>query len=68
MNRTIKIEGMMCGHCTGRVETVLKGLEGVEVIEVSVDKKHAVVTVENISDETLREAIEDVGYDVIGIE
>ena len=58
----------MCGHCTGRVETALKGIEGVKVIETSVDKKHAIVEVENVSDELLTEAIEDVGYDVTGIE
>lgn len=67
MKRTIKIEGMTCGHCTGRVETALKSL-GATVIETSVDSKHAIVEVENISDDTLKETIEDVGYDVIGIE
>lgn len=67
MKKTISIEGMMCGHCTGRVETALKAIEGVKVIETSVDKKHAIVEVENVSDELLTEAIDDVGYDVTGI-
>jgi len=67
MKKTISIEGMMCGHCTGRVETALKAL-GATVIETSVELKHAIVEVDNISDETLKETIEDVGYDVLGIE
>jgi len=67
MKKTIKIEGMMCGHCTGRVETTLKEL-GVTVIETSVEKKHAIVEVDNVSDDKLKEAIEDVGYDVLSID
>jgi len=67
MKKTIKIEGMSCGHCTGRVETALKAL-GATVIETSVDSKHAIVEVDNISDDTLKETIEDVGFDVVGIE
>lgn len=68
MKKTISIEGMMCGHCTGRVETALNKLEGVTVIETSVDKKHAIVEVDNVTDDILTEVIEDVGYDVTGIE
>ena len=67
MKKTISIEGMMCGHCTGRVETALKSL-GVTVIETSVELKHVIVEVDNITDEKLKETIEDVGYDVLGIE
>jgi copper chaperone CopZ len=67
MKKTIKIEGMMCGHCTGRVETTLKEL-GATVIETSVEKKHAIIDVDNISDDKLKEAIEDVGYDVLSID
>ena len=66
MKKTISIEGMMCGHCTGRVETALKAL-GATVIETSVELKHAIVEVDNITDEKLKESIEDVGYDVLGI-
>lgn len=68
MKKTIKIEGMMCGHCTGRVETALNALDGVSVIETSVDAKHAIVEVENVDDAVLTEAIEDVGYDVLSIQ
>jgi copper chaperone CopZ len=68
MQKTISIEGMMCGHCTGRVTTALNALDGVTVVETSVDKKHAIIQVENVTDEVIKEAIEDVGYDVLGIE
>ncbi|WP_240839567.1 heavy-metal-associated domain-containing protein [Acidaminobacter sp. JC074] len=66
MKKTMLIEGMMCGHCTGRVTTALNALEGVEVLETSVEKKHAVVETE-VSNELLKEAVEDIGYDVIDI-
>lgn len=68
MQKTISIEGMSCGHCTGRVETALNALEGVKVVETSVEKKHAVIEVENVSDDLIKETIEDVGYDVLGIQ
>lgn len=67
MKKKIMIEGMMCGHCTGRVTTALNGLEGVNVLETSVEGKHAIVEA-TVSDDVLKEAIEDVGYDVISIE
>lgn len=67
MKRIITIEGMSCGHCTGRVEKALGNLENVTVLEVSVDLKHAIVDVENVSDAILTETVEDAGYDVISI-
>lgn len=66
MKKEIMIEGMSCGHCTGRVEKALNGLEGVSVIEVSVDMKHAVVDTE-VNNDILKEAVEDVGFDVLDI-
>lgn len=67
MKRTIAIEGMSCGHCTGRVQKALSALDGVNVLEVSVDQKHAIVEVDQVSDELLKETVEDSGYDVIEI-
>ncbi len=66
MKKTILIEGMSCGHCTARVEKALGALEGVTVIETSVEKNHAVVETE-ITNERLSEAVEDAGYDVVSI-
>lgn len=67
MKKKISIEGMMCGHCTGRVEKALNGLSGVEA-QVSLEDKAAYVTLTGeISDELLRKTVEDAGYEVTGI-
>ena len=68
MEKTMKIEGMMCPHCEARVKKCLEAIEGVEVIEVSHEKNHAVVKVTNVSDETLKAAVEAQDYKVLGIE
>ncbi|MBN2794820.1 MAG: heavy-metal-associated domain-containing protein [Clostridia bacterium] len=68
MKKQIIIEGMSCGHCTGRVEKALNSLENVKVIEMSLEKKSAFIEVEHVSDELLIEAVEDAGYDVVSIE
>ncbi|MBQ8324190.1 MAG: heavy metal translocating P-type ATPase [Clostridia bacterium] len=61
--KTISIEGMMCGHCEGRVRTALEGLEGVEVLEVSNLKGIARVKVSPaVTDGALRTAVEKAGY------
>ena len=68
MKKTIKIEGMMCSHCTGTVSKVLNGIDGVTA-DVSLDDKCAYVTLDkDVSDETLAKAVTDAGYEVTGIE
>ena len=67
MKKTMKIEGMMCGHCTGRVDKVLNALEGVEA-SVSLEEKAAYVTLtKDVSDELLKKTVEDEGYQVLEI-
>lgn len=67
VNKTIHIDGMMCTHCTGRVEKALNDLPGVEAT-VDLDSKSAAVTcAPDVSDDTLRQAVEDAGYHVTGI-
>lgn len=67
MEKTIAIEGMMCGHCTARVEKALNELEGVTAT-VDLEKKCADVTLsKEVSDEALTKAITDAGYEVTGI-
>ena len=67
MKKTMKIEGMMCGHCTGRVEKALNALDGVQA-EVSLEDKAAYLTIDgDVSDETLKKAVEDEGYQVVSI-
>ena len=65
MKRTIRIEGMMCGHCSGRVKKALEAVAGVETAEVSHETGMAAVTLNgHVSDE----ALTDAGYKVAGIE
>ena len=67
MKNTMKIEGMMCGHCTGRVEKALNALDGVQA-EVSLEDKAAYLTIDgDVSDDTLKKAVEDEGYQVVSI-
>ena len=68
MERTMKIEGMMCGHCEARVKKVLEKLEAVESAVVSHEKGTAVVTLKSqISDLELKTAVEDQDYVVTEI-
>ncbi len=68
MEKTMKIEGMMCGHCEARVKKVLEALEQVEMAEVSYQEGTAIVTVKTpIADEDLKKIIEDQDYKVLEI-
>lgn len=68
MKKTMKIEGMMCGHCEARVKKVLEALEQVEATEVSHEAGTAVVTLKtSISDEDLKKVVEDQDYKVLEI-
>lgn len=68
MTKTMKIEGMMCTHCSGRVEKVLNALEGVTAT-VDLQAGTAAVTCEaSVTDELLRKTVEDAGYDVVSID
>lgn len=67
VNKTIHIDGMMCTHCTGRVEKALNDLPGVEATVDLNSKSAAVTCTPDVSDDTLRQAVEDAGYHVTGI-
>ena len=67
MIRTIKIEGMHCMNCVAAVKRELEAIEGVTKVDVSLEEAKAIVEVENVADETLQEAIEDIGFDVVEI-
>lgn len=68
MKKTMEIEGMMCGHCEGRVKKCLENLSQVEEAVVSHQEGTAVVTLlENISDEELKKTVEEQDYTVISI-
>ena len=66
--KTIFIEGMSCGHCSKRVEDTLKSIEGVKSVSVSLEEKRAeVVLKKDISNEILKNSIEDIGFEVMEI-
>ncbi len=69
MTKTMKIEGMMCGHCEARVKKALETLPEVDAAEVSHEAGTAVVTLNaGIADDVLKKAVEDQDYKVLGIE
>ncbi len=69
MTLTMKIEGMMCTHCSGRVKKVLEAIDGVASAEVSHESGTATVTLEKeISLEILTAAVTEQGYEVKGVE
>ena len=69
VEKTLKIEGMMCGHCEMHTKKALEALDGVTKAEVSHKTGTAVVTLEkNISDDILKQAVVDQGYQVIDIQ
>lgn len=68
MTKTMKIEGMMCGHCEAAVKKALEALDGVEAAEVSHEKGTAVVTLaKEVEDEVLKKTVEEKDYQVITI-
>ena len=69
MEKTLKIEGMMCGHCEMHTKKALEALDGVTEADVSHETGTAIVTLEkDISDEILKQAVADQGYQVTDIQ
>ena len=68
MEKTMKIEGMMCGHCEATVKKALEALDGVDHADVSHEQDQAVVTLkEDVADDVLKKAVEDKDYNVVSI-
>ncbi len=68
MKKTMIIEGMMCAHCTGRVQKALEDIEGVESVSMSLENKSAELTLGGeVADDVLREAVTQAGYEVTEI-
>jgi Cu2+-exporting ATPase len=68
MEKTMKIEGMMCGHCEATVKNTLEALEGVEEAAVSHENGTAVVTLsKEVADDVLKDAVEAKDYKVTSI-
>ena len=69
MEKTMKIEGMMCGHCEARVKKTLEAIPGVAGAEVSHEKGTAVVALSaDVADADLKAAVEAKDYTVTGID
>ncbi|MBO5302831.1 MAG: heavy metal translocating P-type ATPase [Lachnospiraceae bacterium] len=69
MEKTMKIEGIMCGHCEARVKKALEAVEGVKEAVASHETGIAVVTLESdVADDVLKKAVEEQDYTVVSIE
>ncbi|MBU3144711.1 heavy-metal-associated domain-containing protein [Clostridium sp. CF012] len=68
MKKKIFVEGMSCAHCVNHVSEALKEI-GAKDVEVSLDKKLATAEInEDIADDAIKAAIDEAGYEVVGIE
>lgn len=68
MEKTVKINGMMCGHCEAHVKKALEAVAGVTGADVSHEKGVAVVALaQDVSDDVLAGAVKEAGYEVVGI-
>ena len=69
MKKTLKVEGMMCGHCEARVKKALEALPEVTEAVVSHETGTAIVTLNaDVSNDVLKKAVEDQDYPVTGIQ
>jgi len=65
--KTLQIKGMSCGHCSARVEKVLNAIDGVNAT-VDLDSNSAkLILTKEISDEALKTAVDNIGYEVVGV-
>jgi copper chaperone CopZ len=65
----LKIDGMTCGHCTASVEKALLGVPGVSAAKADLAAKTATVTAADTVDrKALAAAVDDIGFDVLGVE
>jgi Cu+-exporting ATPase len=68
MSKQIVINGMTCGHCSSRVKNALEGVEGVGNVTVDLGAKTATFDIVNeISDDVLKNVIEEIGYEVVEV-
>lgn len=68
MKKVMTIEGMRCPHCSSNVEKALSAVSGVSAVTVDLAAKTAAMeAAENVSDEELRKAVDDLGFQVVDI-
>lgn len=69
MKKELSIEGMMCQNCVKHVTRALEGIPGATDVNVSLENKKATVSVpETVTDDALKAAVVDAGYEVTGIQ
>ena len=62
----LKVNGMMCGGCENRVKNAIKNIEGVENVTADHNTgKVIVISDDEVSEEIIKEALEDIGYEVV---
>jgi len=65
--KILQIKGMSCGHCSARVEKVLNAIDGVEA-KVDLESNSArLILSKDVSDEALKTAVDNIGYEVIKV-
>ncbi len=68
MKKELMIEGMMCQNCVKHVTHALDGIPGAADVQVGLENKKATVNVpESVTDEALKAAVTEAGYEVTGI-
>lgn len=67
MKKIMLVEGMSCNHCVMAVTNALKEVEGVSKVDVNLENKKVEVLGDNLIEKTLKEAVEEAGYDVVEI-
>lgn len=69
MKKKVLIEGMSCGHCVKHVTEALSELNGVSNVAVNLEAKTALFDASaDVKDEAIKAAIDEVGYEVVGIQ
>lgn len=70
MKRKLSIEGMKCSHCVGNLKDVLtEDISGVDILEVNLEGKYALVDMDDSVDvKKVQELIEDLGFQLTGVE
>ena len=69
LKKTLKISGMMCKHCVGRVTKALLSIEGVLTVDVNLENETAMIELERLVDDALlKSTIAEAGYEVLSIE
>lgn len=64
---TLKVEGMMCGHCEQRVNNALSQIDGIASVHASAQENQVTCEYDEtkVNETNIKETIEDVGYDVV---